>query len=230
MDQNILLILIISAFAIGSIPTGYLIARSKGIDIRQHGSGNIGATNVGRVLGKKLALVTFVVDLLKGVIAACLGIIPAVLSHPLKVGVLRDPTVVVELFSELAPILGVCAILGHCFSPFLKFRGGKGVATGLGVFLIITPLPSIIALIVFAIVVKLSSYVSLGSVSGVLSLLGMIIVGVPHPYSSVTVLCSIFVSSLIILRHVPNIRRLLHREELGATSRPSPTPPGQNGK
>ena len=134
------------AFLLGSIPTGYLVARTKGVDIRQHGSGNIGATNVFRTLGKPLGILVFFTDALKGFGAVWL----------------------VNHFGEACPWTGivaaVAAIAGHNYTPWLGFKGGKGIATSSGVLLALMPWAVLVIAIVWFAVFKISRYVSLASV------------------------------------------------------------------
>lgn len=139
------------AFLIGSIPTAYWYAKSvHHLDIRQHGSGNIGATNSLRVLGRKAGIIVLFFDLLK-------GLIPVLVAR--KLGFTPENTL----------LAGVFAVLGHLFSPFVGFKGGKGIATALGVILAFSPLGALVSVVVFGIVLYFSRYVSLGSVCGVLA-------------------------------------------------------------
>jgi acyl phosphate:glycerol-3-phosphate acyltransferase len=175
------------AYLIGSVPCGILVAKTQNINIREHGSGNIGATNIARTLGKKEGIITLLGDSIKGVLALWLS------SY-----FLNDS-------SELA-FVGFMAFLGHLFSIFLKFRGGKGVATGLGVFLYLTPLTALGAIVVFALTLSICRYVSLGSILGALSLpLIGIILGDPQAYY----FAGFGVSTLILIKHRENIGRLL---------------------
>ncbi len=175
------------AYVIGSVPCGVLVAKTKNINIREHGSGNIGATNIARTLGKKEGIITLLGDSLKGVLALWLCSF-----------FLGDP-------SKLA-VIGFMAFLGHLFSVFLKFRGGKGVATGLGVFLYLAPLAAFGAIAVFAITLSICRYVSLGSILGALSLpiIG-IILDAPKAY----IITGFGIAALIIIKHRENINRLL---------------------
>jgi glycerol-3-phosphate acyltransferase PlsY len=135
-------------FAAGAIPFGVIIARGRGVDIKAHGSGNIGATNVARVLGVVPGLIVLVLDAAKGALPVALAL----------------------RWSGDAPVAlatGAAAILGHCFSPFLGFRGGKGVATALGVFLVLTPTLAALAVAVFALVLYATRVPALGSLAGV---------------------------------------------------------------
>jgi acyl phosphate:glycerol-3-phosphate acyltransferase len=142
-----LLVLLVGYFA-GAIPFGVIVAKRRGVDIRQKGSGNIGATNVGRVLGLASGLLVLVLDALKGVAAV----------------------MVATRLSGMDPIVamaGFAAILGHCFSPFLEFKGGKGVATALGVFIVISPALAIVAVAVFLVVAGRWRIPAVGSLAGV---------------------------------------------------------------
>ena len=192
-----ILTLIVAAF-LGSIPTGYLIGRLHGVDIRNAGSGNIGATNVKRVLGKKAGILTLLLDMLKGVAAVY---VPALFGvESLHGGV-------------LVPAAGLLAVFGHCFSPFLHFQGGKGVATGVGVFFVLCPAQTITAVAVFAVTVAISRYVSLGSITAVVALAGMLLVHHPAQAKSGTTLAAIIAGALIIWRHRANLQRLISGSE-----------------
>lgn len=157
-------ILVIFAFLCGSIPFGYLIGRINGVDIREHGSGNIGATNLGRVLGRRFFFVCFFLDMTKGMTPTLLA------GHFLgTLGTLRvEPS---DAYLWMAVM--VASVLGHMFTPWLGFRGGKGVATGLGALVGIFPamtIPAVGALVVYLMVLTLWRYVSLASCSAAASL------------------------------------------------------------
>lgn len=143
-----LFVLVLAGYFAGSIPFGVILARMKGVDIREHGSGNIGATNVTRILGPKLGAIVLVLDAAKGALPVWFAI--------RQVG---DPAAVC--------VVGAAAILGHCFSPFLGFTGGKGVATATGVFLVLVPRDVAIAIGVFALVLAWKRVPALGSLAGV---------------------------------------------------------------
>lgn len=153
----------LAGFVSGSVPFGLLIGRAKGLDIRAHGSGNIGATNVARVLGWKLGLLAFALDVAKGLVpVAAAGVVMGTLGKAVV------PT------NEALAWLGVMAtpVLGHCFSPFLRFKGGKGVATGLGALVAVAPamsLAGLVGLCVFILVLRLTRYVSVSSIVAALS-------------------------------------------------------------
>ena len=157
--------LIVGAYLIGAIPFGLLIGRARGIDIRDHGSGNIGATNVGRVLGKQFFMLCFFCDALKGALPT---IAYGLVFHLLGAQAPPSPAQLAWwLVAMVAPVLG------HMFSPFLGFKGGKGVATGLGAMLAVFPyvtIPAGIALVVFLTALKLWRYVGVASCLAAISL------------------------------------------------------------
>jgi len=189
------LVLIFSAYIIGSIPTAYIIGRlTKGIDIRNYGSGNVGATNAFRVLGKKLGILTLIIDILKGFLPVYF------LNFLLKSNVLN-----------LQLIAGLFLIIGHIYTIFLGFKGGKGVATAAGVFLAITPIQMFLTLIVFAIILKTTKYVSVGSIISAISYPIFIFI---WDVSAISLkILSIAIALLIILKHKSNIVRLLNGSE-----------------
>ncbi len=188
----------IAAYLLGSIPTGYLLFRIfRRQDIRSMGSGNIGATNVLRAGGKGLGAATFILDVLKGCAAVWLGGYFA--SHWMPAVPLRTA----EAFAAL------CAVLGHVFPIWLKFRGGKGVATGFGVFLIVSPIAALSAIGLFAVVLAISRYVSISSIVAAFSFpvfAWLLVTGARPPFFFVA---ASLVSLLIIVKHHPNIRRLI---------------------
>ena len=192
---------IIISYLIGGIPFGYLIAVIKGIDIRTEGSGNIGATNVGRVLGKKYGLIIFILDMLKGFIVVFF--IPALVSSAVNIPTTTDNLLVV--------LCGFCAVLGHAFPVYLKFKGGKAVATSFGVFIWLVPISIGIAFGVWLLTVIVTRYVSLGSMIGSLSLVGVIVIVVDSPFGDNIYLpaMSVAVAILIIARHTSNIQRII---------------------
>ncbi len=198
------------SYLIGGIPFGYVIAIAKGIDIRQYGSGNIGASNVGRTLGRKYGIIIFVLDLLKGFVA--------VFFIPICVSRLEFPTTSGE---PLVILCGFCAILGHVFPVYLRFKGGKAVATSFGVFIWVATVPVVISLGIWIAVLLVFRQVSLGSMTGSLAIVGCIIVMENDPFGSgiyLTVL-SIAVAILIIVRHSANIGRIISGTEAKVMSR-----------
>jgi len=199
------LLIFIAAYAIGSLPFGLITARlAAGIDIRQHGSGNIGATNVARVLGAKYGILVLVLDCLKGALPTFF--LPRLVLAP-------------DAGDQMhfAVLSGIAAILGHMFPCWLGFRGGKGVATALGVVLVLAPQASGAATIVFAICFALSRIVSLSSILAALSFCAVQFWRLmPEPFSHATwslALFSIGVPLLIIVRHRANVGRLLRGQE-----------------
>lgn len=201
------IIIAVVAYLLGSIPTGYLLVRIfRRQDIRAVGSGNIGATNVLRTGGKGLGAATFLLDMLKGCAAVWVG--GAMGAWLMPQVPLRDAEALAALF----------AVLGHMFTCWLRFRGGKGAATGFGVFLAASPWAALAAISVFFAVLALTRYVSLGSIAGSAAFLvfAWILPPGPHPPEFFAVEC--IVALLIVARHHGNIRRLMDGTEsrLGA--------------
>jgi acyl phosphate:glycerol-3-phosphate acyltransferase len=181
----------------GSLPFAAIAGKARGVDLRKHGSGNLGATNVYRVLGWKIGLLVFVADALKGALPVLL--LPEHIVSP------RDPIV-------WAIACGLAAIAGHVRPVFLKFRrGGKGVATAAGVFFALAPIPMAITFVVFVVVVLATGYVSLGSLVSavVLPALLLFTMGARSPLFLVSVLLALFV----FWTHRANIGRLRRGEE-----------------
>jgi len=208
-----LLLNVLLAFFIGSLPTGYLLGRLQGKDIRKEGSGNTGATNAARVLGKKAGILTLVIDIAKGVLGTFVPLI-------IPFGQLRWSSIAVSDTSDLMAIFGFITICGHCFSPFLKFKGGKGVATGLGVFIALQWLIALISVLIFALVFSASRIVSLASILATASIpialvlgLGDEVWGSQPNHGGITRLVSFLVAWLIISRHKENIGRLWKGKE-----------------
>ncbi len=199
----VILALLVAAYLLGSLPTGYLVARGlKGIDIRHHGSGSTGATNVLRTVGKGPALLVFTVDLLKGTLAVWLvkGTLALLLTVVLPVGGGFGGQPWLEM------VAGLMAILGHSRSVWLGFRGGKSVATGLGVLLALAWPVALGALGVFALSLGWSRFVSLSSIlAAIATLVLMVLTGQPLAYQLLAALGGVY----IIVRHRSNISRLL---------------------
>ena len=187
-------LLVIVSYFVGAIPTSYIAGRiARGIDLRQHGSGNLGATNAYRVLGWRAAIPIFVADALKGFLP--------VLLFPRVDGVTHF---------GWALAYGVAAILGHVYSIYVGFRGGKGVATGAGVFLGLAPLAVLLGLVIWVGLVAATGYVSLASIVSAAALpLLILATGAPR---AVLVL-SLLLAAFVIFAHRANIRRLLRGEE-----------------
>ena len=192
------LLIVAASYLLGSIPTGYLLVRLfRHQDIRQAGSGNIGATNVLRAGGKGLGAVTFLLDMLKGCSAVWLGALLGGLLLP------HCSPYNVEALAALV------AVLGHVFPVWLRFRGGRGVSTGFGDFLAATPLAALAAISVFFLVLAISRYVSLASILGAASfpLFATFLVRGDRPPFFIAV--EIAVALIIIVKHYQNIRRLI---------------------
>jgi glycerol-3-phosphate acyltransferase PlsY len=189
------------AYLLGSIPFGLILVRVvRGEDVRLSGSGNIGATNVARTGGAKLGVATLVLDALKGYAGVAFAI---AISH-------REASIDAGLAAALAAL---CAILGHVFPVWLKFRGGKGVATAVGAFLGLAPRAVLVVLAIFLIIVAIFRYVSLGSIiaSAAFPVLAYFLY---RGTSTIADLLVMFAASLlIILKHKANIRRLLNGTE-----------------
>jgi glycerol-3-phosphate acyltransferase PlsY len=185
-NDYLTLLLLAGAYLLGSIPTGLLLGKAYGIDVRKEGSGNIGATNLYRTVGRRVGVMTLIGDCLKGLL----------------------PVLAVKFSTlppEFAAWVGLAAFCGHVFSVFLKFKGGKGVATALGVFLALSPLAVAIALGIFMLLMLVWRYVSLGSIGAAAVMpLAVWLQGGGRVLIAVTVL----ISAIVIVRHIENIRRL----------------------
>ncbi|MDD5284501.1 MAG: glycerol-3-phosphate 1-O-acyltransferase PlsY [Desulfuromonadaceae bacterium] len=183
--------LVAAAYLIGSIPTGLILGKAYGIDVRKEGSGNIGATNLYRTVGRKIGVITLIGDCLKGLL----------------------PVLAVN-YSTLPPdyaaLVGLAAFCGHVFSVFLKFKGGKGVATALGVFLALAPLALAVAVGIFAALMFFWRYVSLGSIAAAAVMpVAVALTGGSRTLTLVTLVIAV----IVILRHHENIRRLMAGSE-----------------
>ena len=184
------LFLVTLGFAAGAIPFGVIVARRlAGVDIQTHGSGNIGATNVARVLGLVPGLIVLVLDAAKGALPTALAL---------------------AWCGDLRVVLatGGAAILGHCFSPFLGFRGGKGVATTLGVFLVLAPALAALAAIVFALVVAVTRVPALGSLAGLATLAAILIARHQDAIATFAVATLL----LLFYTHRSNLATLIRRD------------------
>jgi acyl phosphate:glycerol-3-phosphate acyltransferase len=204
----VILGLLVCAFIIGSIPTGSIIASMQGIDLKNAGSGNIGATNVMRTLGKGAALMTLFGDMLKGMV-----MILIVRTFLPEAGVrFADflPTYFTNAAVALECALGLTAILGHTFSIFLKFRGGKGVATSLGVALVLSPYAALLAATIWLMTFRASRYSSLSGIVAFCSFPGCIYM---IDYSAEKMLTAGIMAAIILLTHRTNIQRLIAGSE-----------------
>ena len=184
----------VGAYFLGSIPTGYLLARGQGVDIFSQGSGNIGATNVARTMGKRLGVIVLFLDMLKG----------------------AGPMLMLPLLSPSCPnpylgtTLGVAVISGHCFSPWLKFRGGKGVATSLGVFLVVAPYAAGLSAMLFTIMYLGFRIVAMGSIAAAIALPAILwMFQASHPI----VLLGICAAFIVLWQHRSNIGRIVAKRE-----------------
>lgn len=187
------------SYLLGSIPFGYILVRFfQGIDVRSIGSGNIGATNVARTGGKRLAIITLLLDALKGWLPVFL-----VLHLP---GI---PASSVAQVHTLAALSALAAVIGHMFPVWLGFTGGKGVATGLGVFLALAPLAVLIAMVPFFVIVAFTRYVSLGSILAAATFPVALWWLERELFPAPALAMCVGVSLLVIVRHHQNIGRLL---------------------
>jgi glycerol-3-phosphate acyltransferase PlsY len=189
MPETVLVIAF--SFIVGAIPFGVLFTKSQGIDLKKVGSGNIGATNVLRVAGKKVALMTLMGDILKGTAAVAL-------ARAVGGG------------TPVEGMAGLAAVLGHDFSPFMRFRGGKGVATSLGVVLIYTPIAGILTVILWLLTVITMRYSSIGAIVSFLLMPVWILL---LDYPPETLYIAVIISVLLVAKHSGNIKRLLKGTE-----------------
>lgn len=179
-------LLIILAYLLGSVPSGFIIGALSGTDVRKRGSGNIGATNVARVLGKGLGLLTLLADTAK-------GFVPVLIAQYLGM-------------SDVAVALAaMAAFLGHLYPVFLAFQGGKGVATAFGALLALAPEATVLLAVLFGLAVLASGRVSLGSIIAALAL-PVVLWG--FAYGTVFVTMGLFIGAMVVLRHRENIQRL----------------------
>ena len=179
-------LLVLFSYLLGSIPTGYILGSLAGVDVRQAGSGNVGATNVARVVGKRHGIFTLVADVAK-------GLVPVIIA--LSLGLTALATVAV----------GIAAFLGHLYPVFLQFRGGKGVATALGVFLGLAPWATLILIVIFIALLLTTRIVSLSSMltAGFAPVVFWLCF-----HSPILTGMSVFIAAMIVLRHRGNIQRL----------------------
>jgi acyl phosphate:glycerol-3-phosphate acyltransferase len=194
---------LIASYLLGSIPAGYLAGRLARVDIRKVGSGNIGATNVTRVLGRRYGYVVFAIDFLKGLVAVRLSILLAQTQFGGK-------------YTELIGIVAaVACVLGHTFPIWLQFKGGKGVATSAGALFGLLPLAALVGALIWFTCFKLTRYVSVASITAAIALPIVIFVMVDRGKSHGRILfCfSICLAALVVLRHRSNLVRLVRGTE-----------------
>lgn len=213
-----LITLVLLSYLLGSIPTGFLVAKAMGVDIRSVGSGNIGATNVFRILGKGAGIFVLTADAMKGVFVV------AVIAPAIQRITFPDP-----IAEHLPALAGICAILGHNYTCWLKFKGGKGIATTAGVFAALAPAAFGIALATWLVVFAASRYVSLASIVAAVALpLAVWLTG----NGGLLIGVSTALGALAIYKHKANIERLLAGTEnrIGGKKPESPAPPPQEEK
>jgi glycerol-3-phosphate acyltransferase PlsY len=201
-------IVAVAAYLLGSIPTGFLVARARGIDIRTAGSGNIGATNAMRVLGKPAGIFVLLMDAVKGYVA-CAFLPPLIFNW-------LDPHFSgffvyfqnwsVEDRIRVHVVAGLFAVLGHNYTCWLKFKGGKGIATSAGVYLALAPWPLLIAVVVFILALLATRYVSVGSISAAVALPAAVWVLPPH--NLLLGVVTTVLGALAIYKHKGNLQRL----------------------
>ncbi|HEX7228162.1 MAG TPA: glycerol-3-phosphate 1-O-acyltransferase PlsY [Candidatus Binatia bacterium] len=185
------ILLILFGYLMGSVPVGFILGSRSGIDVRAVGSGNVGATNVARVVGKRQGILTLIADTAK-------GFLPVILA--MQLGASLAATVLV----------GAAAFLGHLYPIFLKFKGGKGVATALGVFLAVAPMATLVLVALFAVTVLASRIVSLSSI---LTAVAAPIIFWLFSYPPLVVGMAAFIALAITCRHRSNIRRMMNGSE-----------------
>ena len=213
MPFCIYILIALAAYLIGSVPTGLLIAKAKGIDIRAVGSGNIGATNAMRALGKPAGIFVLLLDVLKGYAAVillppmiCDGYLYEIKQHtPFSVVYFRNQPDEVQI--QMYILAGIFVVLGHNYTCWLKFKGGKGIATTAGVYLALAPVPLGIALAVFVVAVLLTRYASVGSILGSIAL--VVAVWAISPDNLLLGIVTTALGALAIYRHKANIQRLI---------------------
>lgn len=186
-NQILGMVIIVASYFVGCISPATLIGKIHGVDIRKEGSGNPGTTNVLRVLGKKQAAVTLAADVLKGGICVLAGSFVS---------------------PDVSYAAGAMALIGHCWPFEFRFRGGKGVATGVGLLLFVKPVLAVTLLIVFIAVVAVTRYVSLGSIVAALAMPGLALLMVPDFFWY-----GVILAVIVVFKHRPNISRLVKGEE-----------------
>jgi glycerol-3-phosphate acyltransferase PlsY len=187
-------LLLAASYLLGAVPASYLAGRwARGIDLREHGSGNLGATNTFRVLGARVAAPVVLFDVAK-------GFVPSFLFHRWD----SSPD------WRWALAYGVAAIVGHVFSVYMRFRGGKGVATGAGVFLGLAPLAVLVGFVVWLVSLKVSRMVSLSSILAAIAILPVLFVAEPHVEVR---WMGVAVAAFIVFAHRSNVRRIMRGEE-----------------
>jgi glycerol-3-phosphate acyltransferase PlsY len=211
------------AFLMGSIPFGLIIAKIKGIDIRQHGSGNIGATNVLRVIGKKYGITCLLLDALKGFVPVAIAVnLIQIIGRPVQVplGLPETWTLILPatdaLTAQIAHIAtALCAVLGHNYSPWIGFKGGKGIATSAGVLLALMPFAVLLLLVIWLLLFVTTRYVSIASIGAALTLPLLTLWGSWHhgriqdgTWNKPLFVFSLIIAILATWKHRSNLQRL----------------------
>lgn len=200
MISGINILLLISAYLLGSIPTAVWIGKFfYKIDVREYGSGNAGATNTFRVLGKRAGIPVLLIDVLKGFTAVYLAFFSGYDSNS-------------NQYINLQLVLGIASLVGHIFPIFASFRGGKGIATLLGIILAVHPYGALISMGVFLVVLLTTSYVSLGSIVAAL-VFPIVVIMVFQVKVPSLIIFSILIAIMVLITHQKNIERMLRREE-----------------
>jgi glycerol-3-phosphate acyltransferase PlsY len=202
MEAMETVLVLAAAYLLGSVPFSYLVGRARGVDVRKVGSGNVGATNVMRSAGRVAGLMAFMLDFAKG--AAAVMIARAVAPQ-----------------TALPAWAAVAAVLGHMYPVWLRFRGGKGVATGVGAFLPLVPLAAVAAFVAFGLVLLATRYVSLGSIAGAITLAALAFLSGPSP---AVARAAAGLALLIVWKHRGNLKRISHGTESRLGRKPAPAP------
>ncbi|MEM9478618.1 MAG: glycerol-3-phosphate 1-O-acyltransferase PlsY [Verrucomicrobiota bacterium] len=199
-----LIVAALVAYVIGATPFGYLAGKMKGLDIREHGSGNIGATNVLRTLGKQWGIPVFILDVLKGVVPVLLG------KWLCESSIGEDAQDEGTLLALAAAVSGVAAIIGHNFTFWLGFKGGKGVATSAGALLAIMPVPVLVGLVVWLVLFYTTGFVAVASILAGLSLPVTVVVEglLQDGINWIYLVTAVIMAVMGVVRHESNIRRL----------------------
>jgi glycerol-3-phosphate acyltransferase PlsY len=214
MEYFVIIIVAIISYLIGSVNFSIILSRAvSGKDIRESGSGNAGATNMLRTHGKKMGVITLLLDVLKGIAAILLAVLAVKLFLGGSTGDDATPD-----YSFVKYIAGVCVILGHNFPLYFGFKGGKGVATSLGVVLMLDWKAGLIVAVFALIIIVLTRYVSLGSILGGAAYILTELLTMDINKDIIRIICVIIIGGLLIIRHHANIMRLLNGTEnkLGA--------------
>jgi glycerol-3-phosphate acyltransferase PlsY len=205
-----LIMLIVASYLLGAIPWSYVLGRAlRGIDLRQHGSGNLGFSNAFRILGPQIGVPVLILDVAKGFIPA--HCFPRILSGGARAIVVPDATLSLISSADFGLLCGLAAIIGHMFPVYIGFRGGKGVATSMGVYLALTPKALLLTAAIALPVLIASHFVALGSLTGAVLL--PIFIAILYRGMWILFAFTVVLSCLVIYAHRSNIRRLLQGTE-----------------